>query len=189
MKFIVTHLLIMAGMLSQQFHALALSVEMSVTRRAFVSKAIVGAATIATATEILAMPHRVLAATPEITTLESGIKYATLKKPGKDFAPQKGDIVAIEYTGYLADGTIWDSTHAEGKNNNLLFKLGTDVVIDGINEMVSNMAVGQKVQAIIPPKLAFGDKGLCLENGECLIKPGSTLVYDIYLKKASIPPP
>lgn len=55
--------------------------------------------------------------------------------------------------------------------------------------MVGNMSVGEKVQAIIPPELAFGDKGLCLSNGECLIKPKSTLVYDIYLRQAGIPPP
>ena len=99
----------------------------------------------------------------------------------------------------------------------------------GINSMVGEMKVGQKVQAIIPPELAFGEKGktkiwnsrfydsvidakfkchpwfylcltltnispshglgICLENGECLVKPGATVVYDIFLKKASIPPP
>ena len=51
------------------------------------------------------------------------------------------------------------------------------------------MRVGEKVQAIIPPNMAFGDDGICLEDGECLVKPGSTLVYDILLKKSSIPPP
>jgi len=51
------------------------------------------------------------------------------------------------------------------------------------------MRVGQKVQAIIPPSMAFGDDGICLENGECLIKPGATLVYDVLLKKTSPPPP
>ena len=97
--------------------------------------------------------------------------------------------MAIEYTGYLTDGTIFDATHSEGKSNALLFQLGQTSVIPGLNEMVSNMVVGQKVQAIIPPKLAFADKGLCLDDGECLIKPGQTLVYDVYLKKSSIPPP
>ena len=62
-------------------------------------------------------------------------------------------------------------------------------MIPGLNEIVSNMKVGEKVQAIIPPTLAFGDVGVCIEDGECLIKPGSTLVYDVALKKSSIPPP
>ena len=84
---------------------------------------------------------------------------------------------------------IFDATHSEGKSNALLFKLGTGSVIPGLDIMVANMKVGQKVQAIIPPSLAYGEKGVCLEDGECLIKPGSTLVYDIFLKKSSIPPP
>jgi FKBP-type peptidyl-prolyl cis-trans isomerase len=131
------------------------------------------------------------ASTKEIFNTPSGIKYAILKETAakKPASPYKGDIVAVEYTGYLANGQIFDATHAEGKSNALLFKLGSGSVIPGLDEMVSLMTVGQKIQAIIPPKLAYGDKGVCLEDGECLIKPGSTLVYDIYLKKSSIPPP
>jgi len=129
------------------------------------------------------------AAAPTIYNLDSGVKYAITKDSKGSYYPQKGDIVAIEYTGYLSNGVIFDSTHSEGKKNVLLFKLGSPVVNDGINSMVSEMRVQQKAQAIIPPELAFGDKGICLENGECLVKPGATVVYDIYLKKASIPPP
>lgn len=128
-------------------------------------------------------------AAPEILNTENGVKYAILKKATEKGFPQKGDIVAIEYTGYLANGQIFDATHAEGKRNALTFELGTQVVVPGVNEMVMNMGLGEKVQAIIPPTLAFGDKGLCLDDGECLIKPGATLVYDIYLKRVAIPPP
>lgn len=70
-----------------------------------------------------------------------------------------------------------------------MFQVGSTAVIEGVNEMVKYMGVGEKVQAIIPPELAFGDKGICLESGECLVKPKATLVYDIYLKKSAIPPP
>jgi len=128
-------------------------------------------------------------AAPEIFTLKSGIKYAITKPSEKGQYPEAGDIVAIEYTGYLVNGQIFDATHSEGKKNALLFKLGSTAVIPGLNEVVANMRVGEKVQAIIPPNMAFGDDGVCLENGECLIKPGSTLVYDVLLKKTSIPPP
>lgn len=130
------------------------------------------------------------AATPQIYNLPSGVKYAILKDVTKGSFPQTGDIVAVEYTGYLRNGQIFDATHSEGKQNALLFKLGNKgAVIDGLQQMVSEMKVGQKVQAIIPPEQAFGSKGICLEDGECLVKPDSTLVYDIYLKKVSIPPP
>jgi hypothetical protein len=133
-----------------------------------------------------------VAASPEIFKTLNGIKYAVTRQPEDPksaAAPRDGDIVAIEYTGYLTDGEIFDATHAEGKRNALLFKLGSTAVIPGINELLTEMVVGQKVQAIIPPSLAFGDKGLCIDDGECLIKPGSTLVYDVFLKKSTIPPP
>lgn len=128
-------------------------------------------------------------AAPEILKTSSGIKYAILKSGVNSGSPQKGDIVAIEYTGYLTDGSIFDATHAEGKKNALMFELGGNTVVDGLNELVMNMEVGEKVQAIIPPDLAFGEKGICLETGECLVKPKSTLVYDVSLKRSAIPPP
>jgi len=159
------------------------------SRRAFISSSATAVAVASIAGIAQPAPSNA-AATKEIFNLPSGIKYAVLKESsGKAATPYKGDIVAVEYTGYLANGQIFDATHAEGKSNALLFKLGTGAVIPGLDDMVAAMTVGQKVQAIIPPKLAYGDKGVCLEGGECLIKPGSTLVYDIYLKKSSIPPP
>eukprot|EP00560_Eucampia_antarctica_P005230 CAMPEP_0197832548 /NCGR_PEP_ID=MMETSP1437-20131217/15266_1 /TAXON_ID=49252 ORGANISM="Eucampia antarctica, Strain CCMP1452" /NCGR_SAMPLE_ID=MMETSP1437 /ASSEMBLY_ACC=CAM_ASM_001096 /LENGTH=196 /DNA_ID=CAMNT_0043435979 /DNA_START=56 /DNA_END=646 /DNA_ORIENTATION=+ len=130
------------------------------------------------------------AAGPEIFTTQNGVKYATIKQPSAKAAiPRQGDLVVVEYTGYLSNGQIFDATHAEGKKKELLFKIGSAAVIPGLNEVISEMAVGQKVQAIVPPQLAFGDEGVCLENGECLIKPGATLVYDVFLRKTSIPPP
>ena len=96
----------------------------------------------------------------------------------------------MEFNRYLTNGKIFDATHSKGKSNALLFQLGSTAVIAGINEIVSQgMDVGDSVQAIIPPALAYGDKGVCIEDQGCLIEPGSTLVYDIYLKKSSIPPP
>ena len=184
--------LLLAFMSQSQAFSLSMKSD-APSRRAFFTEAATGAASIVGAS-VLGFSQPALAA-PEIFTTDSGIKYAITKESKKKIGlmqgayPQKGDIVAIEYTGYLTNGQIWDSTHAEGKNSVLLFNLGTDVVIDGINDMVSNMLVGQKVQCIIPANLAFGDKGLCIDGGECLIKPGATLVYDILLKQTSIPSP
>jgi len=159
---------------------------MAQSRRAFVVTSVGPAISIATS---LQPTGRAEAAAPTVYKLDNGIKYAITKDVSNGSVPREGDIVAIEYTGYLATGAIFDATHSEGKKNALLFKLGSTAVNVGINSMVGEMKVGQKVQAIIPPELAFGEKGICLEDGECLVKPGSTLVYDILLKKASIPPP
>ena len=165
-------------------YASAFSVGGESDRRSFIGAAVAG--TIG----VISSPQSSLAG-PEIITTPSGIKYAVTKAPSdkKPIAPLKGDIVAVEYTGYLANGQIFDATHSEGKSNALLFKVGSGSVIPGLDEMVSRMVVGQKVQAIIPPSLAYGDKGVCLDDGECLIKPGATLVYDVLLKKSTIPPP
>mmetsp|Transcript_10509 Transcript_10509/g.15384 ORF Transcript_10509/g.15384 Transcript_10509/m.15384 type:complete len:196 (-) Transcript_10509:96-683(-) len=179
-------------------HAAALSMSASNnnnpanSRRAFVKNAgvIAGSAVVSLGAPLVSQA----ATTKEIITTDKGVKFAITKdlaKGDKQVVPQKGDIVAIDYTGYLTNGQIFDSTHAEGKGNNLLFKLGNGAVIAGLEDVVSYMAVGMKVQAIIPPEMAFGDKGICLQDkpDECLIKPGSTLVYDVFLKKSSIPPP
>jgi len=131
---------------------------------------------------------QVATAAPEILTTEKGLKYSFLKG-GKGSPPQVGDVVAIDYTGYKTDGSIFDATHSEGKKNNLTFKLGDRAVIAGLEDIVQQMTVGSKVQVIIPPEMAYGSKGVCLESGECLIKGGETLVYDVFLKKAAIPPP
>jgi len=157
------------------------------SRRGFFSAAAASAGAVATA--VVLQPAGSALAGPQIFNLDNGIKYAVTQDVAKGSYPQEGDIIAIEYTGYLANGAIFDATHSIGKKNALLFKLGSSVVNKGINSMVTEMKVGQKVQAIIPPELAFGEKGICLEDGECLVKPGSTIVYDIFLKKASIPPP
>mmetsp|Transcript_36215 Transcript_36215/g.87409 ORF Transcript_36215/g.87409 Transcript_36215/m.87409 type:complete len:199 (-) Transcript_36215:280-876(-) len=160
------------------------------SRRSFLSKSV--ATAVVGGTSIFSQPQPSLAVTAkEIITTPAGVKYAVTQEPTdkKPAAPLKGDIVAIDYTGYLSNGQIFDATHSGGKNNALLFKLGSGSVIPGLDDVVAQMVVGQKVQAIIPPSLAYGEKGVCLDDGECLIKPGSTLVYDVFLKRSSIPPP
>ena len=142
--------------------------ETSLSRRNFFSTAAasVGAVSIASAVQ----PAN---AAPTIYNLNNGIKYAITADVAKGSYPQEGDIIAIEYTGYLSNGAIFDATHSTGKKNALLFKLGSTAVNKGINSMVGEMKVGQKVQAIIPPELAFGEKG---ELNTCDKKMTGTLV-------------
>ena len=159
------------------------------SRRAFLTKSVgAGAAFVAAATA-----QQPAFAAPEVFTTPSGIKYAVLKQPKQKAQSMNGDLCAIEYTGYKTDGTIFDGTHSEGKKNALLFVLGSNAVIDGINEMVAEMGVGEKRQVIMPSSMAFKDKGICVETedgkSECLIKPNENLVYDITLLRTSIPPP
>jgi hypothetical protein len=103
----------------------------AVSRRIWGQQALATAAA-ATVFAIGTTPPAVAATTPTIYTTPQGIKFAILK-PAKDPKPPlNGDIVAIEYTGYLTDGTIFDASHAEGKSNALMFELGGNAVIEGV---------------------------------------------------------
>jgi FKBP-type peptidyl-prolyl cis-trans isomerase len=95
------------------------------SRRSFLSIAVatMGAAASVASLQPVERAHAVASSSPPIYKLNSGITYATLKE-GKGSFPQGGDIVAIEYTGYLTSGAIFDKTHSEGSQNALLFKLG-----------------------------------------------------------------
>lgn len=128
-------------------------------------------------------------AAPEIFTLGSGVKFVIMQQPPMNGAiPQRGDMVAVEYTGYLACGEIFDTIHSEGKSNALLFKLGSRSVIPGLDNMVANMKVGEKVQAVIPSNMAYAEKGVCTKKGDCLVQPGAILVYDVFLKETFTAP-
>jgi hypothetical protein len=81
------------------------------TRRNVLSK-VVGVAFV-TSSGIAITPKPTVAATsPEIFTTANGIKYATIKKATGKGSPIDKDIVAIEYTGYLTDGTIFGTFYA-----------------------------------------------------------------------------
>ena len=63
--------------------------------------------------------------------------------------------------------------------------LGQRQVIPGLEEVVGQMLPGEEVQALIPAKLAYGEKGVCTDKGECLIKPGTDLKYFIKLRRVA----
>jgi len=82
------------------------------------------------------------------------------------------DIVTVHYTGWLEDGTTFDSSVARGEP----YPTSLDQVISGWTEGVPGMKVGGKRRLIVPPELAYGDAGF----GDT-IPPGATLTFDIEL--------
>ena len=95
--------------------------------------------------------------------------------------PQQGSFAIIDYTGFLPDGRVFDTTEKKG-GKPLAFKLGEKQVITGIEAVVARMRPGEEVQALIPADMAYGDKGVCTDDG-CLIKPGTNLKYFIRLNR------
>jgi len=116
------------------------------------------------------------AAAPEenVMTTPSGLQY-TDAVVGTGAMPQPGDVVSVHYTGWLDNGTKFDSSRDLGQP--FQFKLGTGQVIKGWDEGVASMRVGGKRKLIIPPELAYGDQ----EVGNGLIPANSRLTFDIEL--------
>ena len=105
-------------------------------------------------------------------TTASGLKYIVVKQ-GKGELAKKNETAKVHYTGYLADGKIFDSSVKKGKP--LEFPIGTGNIIKGLDEGVMLMKKGGKCRLIIPAHLGFGDKAM----GS--IAANSTLIFDIEL--------
>jgi FKBP-type peptidyl-prolyl cis-trans isomerase len=68
-----------------------------------------------------------------------------------------GKTVEVHYTGTLADGTKFDSSH--DRKRPFAFKLGAGQVIKGWDEGVAGMKIGGKRKLVIPYQLGYGDRG------------------------------
>ncbi|CAM9353571.1 unnamed protein product, partial [Ascophyllum nodosum] len=131
------------------------------------------------------LPTGTLAATKtqrKVFTTDGGVKFIVLKE-GEGPLARDGDFCVVEFTGFLPDGSVFDASNSPGRKP-VAFKLGAGGVIKGWEEVLRAMnQAGAQVQMVVPANLAFGDKGICIENGECLIKPGMDVRYDLKLQR------
>ena len=109
----------------------------------------------------------------EVITTASGLMYQD-DVIGSGAEALAGDSVAVHYTGYFADGSIFDSSVERGVP--FTFVLGTRGVIAGWDEGVAGMRVGGVRILTVPPALAYGPGG-----APPTIPPNTTLIFRVEL--------
>jgi FKBP-type peptidyl-prolyl cis-trans isomerase len=94
---------------------------------------------------------------------------------GKGREAKAGDTVSVHYTGYLTDGTKFDSSLDRGQP--YPFTLGAGQVIAGWDEGVAGMKIGGQRKLTIPPDMGYGPGG----TPDGTIPPNATLVFTVEL--------
>ncbi|MCL2809181.1 MAG: peptidylprolyl isomerase [Treponema sp.] len=111
---------------------------------------------------------------PNTQQTTSGIRYI-IQKEGTGGRPAQGRTVSVHYTGRLLNGTVFDDSILRGEP--IEFQVGVGRVIQGWDEMLMEMRVGEKRLVIIPPELAYGSRSV----GEGLIPANSFLIFEMEL--------
>jgi len=104
---------------------------------------------------------------------ESGLRYKIIQK-GDGKKAEKGKKVSVHYKGSLENGQVFDSSYTRKKP--IDFALGQGQVIEGWDEGIALLQVGDKARFVIPSHLGYGSSGA---GG--VIPPNATLIFDVEL--------
>ncbi|MEO8235286.1 MAG: peptidylprolyl isomerase [Flavobacterium sp.] len=104
---------------------------------------------------------------------ESGLRYKMIQK-GSGKKAENGKTVSVHYEGSLESGKVFDSSYPRKKP--IDFKLGQGQVIEGWDEGIALLQVGDKARFVIPSHLGYGSRGA---GGA--IPPNATLIFDVEL--------
>jgi FKBP-type peptidyl-prolyl cis-trans isomerase FkpA len=111
-------------------------------------------------------------------TSDTGLIYEDLREGSGALCTGRGQTAIVHYTGWLEDGTPFDSSR--DRNKPFSFPVQCSYVIPGWDEGVIGMRVGGLRRLTVPPSLGYGAKGA---GG--VIPPNATLVFEIELLEIS----
>ncbi len=127
--------------------------------------------------QVVIPPITELPAGTDTVTTATGLKYAEITV-GTGALAQNGNQVAVHYTGWLANGTGFDTSVGFQP---LGFTLGAHQVVAGCEQGIVGRKVGGKRRLIIPPALGYGNVDVRDQAGRVVIPAGSTLIFDVQL--------
>ena len=107
-----------------------------------------------------------------VVQLPSGVQYSVLKSGSGTISPKVTSTVTVNYRGMLVDGTEFDSTWAHGAPVSFV----VNRVIPGWRDVIPRMHVGDRWRVVIPPQLAYGERGELPRIG-----PNEALMFEIEL--------
>lgn len=126
----------------------------------------------------------------QTTQSSTGLKYVITQK-SNGIKPKTGQTIFIKYSGFLEDGTLFDTSNPEvaklfGKYDQqrdfqhgyslLPYEIGTKELIPGFIEGISKMRIGEKAILFIPSKLGYGEQG-----AGNVIPPNANIIFEVEL--------
>ena len=102
------------------------------------------------------------------------VEFITIADAPAAPSPGAGNVAVVHYTGWLTNGTKFDSSVDRGEP--FSFTVGMNEVIAGWDIAVARMRVGDKVKLTIPPELGYGEGGY-----PGAIPPNATLIFEVEL--------
>jgi len=108
-----------------------------------------------------------------LQSMDNGLQFY-VHEEGNNQKPESGDLISVHYSGFLEDGTMFDSSTL--RDQPFEFPVGEGQVIPGWDEGLLDMSVGEKRTLVIPPELGYGPNGA---GG--VIPPNATLIFDVEL--------
>jgi peptidylprolyl isomerase len=109
---------------------------------------------------------------PSARTSDTGLRSVILEQGSGSASPKYGESVTVHYRGQRLNGLVFDSSHQRGEP--ATFQIGR--VIEGWNEALTEMKRGEKRILIVPPELAYGQRGY-----PGVIPPNEFLIFEVQL--------